>query len=393
MTTELTKAAQQALKPHQIAQLVNKLRDIAREFHAHGCLRELISREVNSALTQRPAAQEARIREILAGIDTHDGDKAWWETSTGAEYGAQKLAELIAYVCQPAPQQATPTREAREAEQRARMQARLATRHEGKATADFDLPPPNDAIQQATPEPVPAEQAKWCEYVAGMVDCWVSAEWSNYHHMDEDRRVKAIAGIIERRLWALQKQAATPEPVGEVVAWVDRHDRTELYWRKPEQVDVRPLVYGDTRPAPAIDIKAAAGKLMGWSLPKDFSPDNGIRFTPPSFGWPTGTNLLNVQQAEQMLDYVLEGVARPAPGVPELLPAVLTDWGFDVHDDEEGRTWLTIRNPDDDVARMSVPTVWPLNGNQTIGAVVLHQFSAALSAALAAAQAKGADHG
>lgn len=67
---------------------------------------------------------------------------------------------------------------------------------------------------QATPEPVPADQAKWCEYVAGMVDCWVSAEWSDYHHKDEDRRVKAIAGIIERRLWALQKQAAaTPEPV------------------------------------------------------------------------------------------------------------------------------------------------------------------------------------
>lgn len=79
---------------------------------------------------------------------------------------------------------------------------------------------------------------------------------------------------------------------------------------------------------------------------------------------------------------------RTCPTVPDGLPAVLTDWGFDVHDDEEGRTWLTIRNPDDDVARMSVPTVWPLNGNQTIGAVVLHQLSAALNAALSAAQAK-----
>lgn len=54
----------------------------------------------------------------------------------------------------PAPQQATPTRATREAEQRARMQARLAARHEGKATADFDLPAQNDAPQQATPEPV-----------------------------------------------------------------------------------------------------------------------------------------------------------------------------------------------------------------------------------------------
>lgn len=48
------------LKPHQIAQLVNKLRDIATKYHAHGCLRELISCEVNAALTQRPAAQAER---------------------------------------------------------------------------------------------------------------------------------------------------------------------------------------------------------------------------------------------------------------------------------------------------------------------------------------------
>ncbi|MBU0917866.1 MAG: hypothetical protein KKD97_16090 [Gammaproteobacteria bacterium] len=80
---------------------------------------------------------------------------------------------------------------------------------------------------------------------------------------------------------------------------------------------------------------------------------------------------------------------RPAPGVPDGLPAVLTDWGFDVHDDEEGRTWLTIRNDQDDVARLSVPTFWPASGRQTINAVVLHQFSAALTSALAAAQAKG----
>lgn len=67
----------------------------------------------------------------------------------------------------------------------------------------------------------PADQAKWCEYVAGMVDCWINSHWPNYNHMDEERRVKAIAGIIERRLWALNKQPATPpqqaagEPVGE----------------------------------------------------------------------------------------------------------------------------------------------------------------------------------
>lgn len=62
------------LKPHQIAQLVNKLRDIATKYHAHGCLRELISREVNAALTQRPAEQAepdhaAEIARLKAVID------------------------------------------------------------------------------------------------------------------------------------------------------------------------------------------------------------------------------------------------------------------------------------------------------------------------------------
>lgn len=62
------------LKPHQIAQLVNKLRDIATKYHAHGCLRELISCEVNAALTQRPAEQAepdhaAEIARLKAVID------------------------------------------------------------------------------------------------------------------------------------------------------------------------------------------------------------------------------------------------------------------------------------------------------------------------------------
>lgn len=35
--------------------------------------------------------------ELFKGIDEMDGDSpdGWWETSTGAEFGAKKLAELI----------------------------------------------------------------------------------------------------------------------------------------------------------------------------------------------------------------------------------------------------------------------------------------------------------
>lgn len=46
------------LKDHQIAQLVNKLRDIAVEHHGHQCLRELISREVTQALAMTEPVQD-----------------------------------------------------------------------------------------------------------------------------------------------------------------------------------------------------------------------------------------------------------------------------------------------------------------------------------------------
>ena len=55
------------------------------------------------------------------------------------------------------------------------------------------------------------EQAKWAEYVAGMVDHWVRSEEYASIKTDDDRCIKAIAGIIERRIWALKREPA-PEP-------------------------------------------------------------------------------------------------------------------------------------------------------------------------------------
>lgn len=59
-------------------------------------------------------------------------------------------------------------------------------------------------------------------------------------------------------------------------------------------------------------IKAMVDRFLGWKLPRDFSPDCGISFTPPANPeWgPCGTNLLNADQARQMLEYVC---ATPAP--------------------------------------------------------------------------------
>ena len=88
------------LKPHQIAQLVNKLRDIATKYHAHGCLRELISREVNAALTQRPAAQDEReADEVFLPRRLAATQKL---TQLGYRYDSAHGKWL------PAPQQATP---------------------------------------------------------------------------------------------------------------------------------------------------------------------------------------------------------------------------------------------------------------------------------------------
>ena len=120
------------LKPHQIAQLVNKLRDIATKYHAHGCLRELISCEVNAALTQRPAAQTERealrwtvsvepvavsgepdahcLRASIGNQAFHIGPD-YMDTKQEAEFFAEMFLHAIEVghrTSLPAPQQATP---------------------------------------------------------------------------------------------------------------------------------------------------------------------------------------------------------------------------------------------------------------------------------------------
>jgi hypothetical protein len=57
-----------------------------------------------------------------------------------------------------------------------------------------------------TAPPASQEQAKWCEYVAGMIWQWLHD--SGAIRWEEDRCAKAMAGIIERRLWALKREAS-----------------------------------------------------------------------------------------------------------------------------------------------------------------------------------------
>jgi hypothetical protein len=62
-----------------------------------------------------------------------------------------------------------------------------------------------------------------------------------------------------------------------------------------------------------LDIRAAVNRFLGWRLPKDFSPDSGISFTPyeDPLLWPIGTNLFNDDQAKAMFEHCLKDVARP----------------------------------------------------------------------------------
>jgi hypothetical protein len=58
------------------------------------------------------------------------------------------------------------------------------------------------------------------------------------------------------------------------------------------------------------NINEIVGRFLSWKLPSDFSPDSGISFKPWSdnpIHHPTGTNLLNADQAKAMFGYVLAG--------------------------------------------------------------------------------------
>lgn len=78
-----------------------------------------------------------------------------------------------------------------------------------------------------------------------------------------------------------------------------------------EQVDhmVRKLRINFGIATPADLVKELVSRFLAWKLPKDFAPDAGISFEPSgeydSWHWPTGTNLLDARQAEEMVKHML----------------------------------------------------------------------------------------
>jgi len=56
--------------------------------------------KTNEFYSSTKVEREARIREILKGIDKDqvESDDGYWETSSGKEYGEKVLATLLQYI-------------------------------------------------------------------------------------------------------------------------------------------------------------------------------------------------------------------------------------------------------------------------------------------------------
>lgn len=75
-----------------------------------------------------------------------------------------------------------------------------------------------------------------------------------------------------------------------------------------------------TEPKEDPSVKRMVDRFLRWKLPEHFRPDCGISFTPARYDndkrvqWPTGTNLLDANQAEEMVRHMIEGTSADDGG-------------------------------------------------------------------------------
>jgi hypothetical protein len=66
-------------------------------------------------------------------------------------------------------------------------------------------------------------------------------------------------------------------------------------------------------------IKHLVNRFLGWKIPSNFNPDNGISFEAtagaggphPFTREPSGTNLFDATQADAMVRYMIDGMPSP----------------------------------------------------------------------------------
>ena len=219
-------------------------------------------KQLQNELTQRPAAQAGEREVFEAWADANvqsdysksDRHCMWW--------GWQARASLPA---QPAAQ------DEREADEVFLPRRLAATQKLTQLGYRYDsahgkwLPAP----QQATPEPDDAQRRfeAGCVVLEYLRD--IGAPYRAVHHM-----LIALHGDPEA------KSKATPEPVGEAVAWWYIEDGEEKFGHpngyRPD--DARPLVFGDTRPAPGVpegwrDAFDLAAQMLTWGRDEGLTPE------------------------------------------------------------------------------------------------------------------------
>lgn len=147
--------------------------------------------------------------------------------------------------------------------------------------------------------------------------------WPYLRSLSRDRLVP----ILNRHFDELRAEIEAERPAvvvpREAKLWADSvgycsatryEERTTAKWIKSLDGAKGPAVV-----VPSEDqIKQMTNRFLGWRLPEDFRPDDGISFEPefnkewnasqgkpPQRRTPTGTNLFNATQAEAMVRYML----------------------------------------------------------------------------------------
>ena len=151
------------------------------------------------------------------------------------------------------------------------------------------------------------------------VDCVVvEADWPEYEPTWKAIEAR-VTGIQPAPSFADAYQGAMEE----VAIWKRRALEAEDLNRKFVAEINGPAYMGEpAQPAPSVPddmIERAVTRFLSWKLPKDFHPDGGVVFIPTkgrgydSPHWPCGTNLLNAQQARDMLRHVLAAAPEAKP--------------------------------------------------------------------------------
>lgn len=113
---------------------------------------------------------------------------------------------------------------------------------------------------------------------------------------------------VEEHIKTLIASAATAKESGDAMRFAQAAQNAGGAWCALRS-------WPDSEPSEA-QIKHMVDRFLGWRLPENFRPDNGISFKPtfndhldpPHRHNPVGTNLFDATQAETMVRHMVEGM-------------------------------------------------------------------------------------